>query len=327
MNNKLKTRLLIIGLCLLTAIPVSATGCQGEQQPTSALTSAKALSSTLVPNMELDIYAYLKQGSPTTLPADLTNVPFDIEVESLAIWGVRIEDDFTFGGALTLTSASQAVKIHSQIAPREDFWTKLSGSTIYVVQGSSTAAESLKRAILNNDFKNYDDSQALSAVAALPDGGTARLAGVVVAKPSKALISYMARVAKSEWLNTFNTALTLARLNVVAAGIYSSGEIDMDKLAMAMEKKGAITDLDSGILVLVKSGLPGFIVEPGVKRILSEAEFTEKSLDDLTLYHRSLGNPEAETIPVLVRIEGNRIFVAISGKESYAQTLITGINL
>lgn len=324
MKDKSKTKLLIIGLALTMAISISVVGCQEKEEPRAKAPSAEALSSTLVPNMDLDVYVYLKQDSPTTLPAEMINAPLDIDVESLAIWGVITEDDFAFGGALTLTSAAQADKVHSQITPQAETWTKLSGSTIYLVQGSGTAAESLKRAISNNDFKYYDDIKALEAVDKLPGGGTTRLAGVAVARPTKALFSYIAR--GGEGMGMVNTIMTLARLEVIAAGVYSPGPIDVARVATVMEREGGIPNLDLGILVLLKSGLPGFIVEPAVKKLLTEADFTERSLGELTLYQGSFDTGEGEPIPVLVRIEGNHVFAAISGKEAYAQTLITSIS-
>ena len=308
------------------AIPIATVGCQEREEPQVKAPPAGALSSTLVPNMDLDVYVYIKQDSPTTLPADMINAPLDIDVEALAIWGVSTEDDFAFGGALALTDASLAAKIYSQIKPEAETWTKLSGSIIYLVPGSGTAAESLKRAISNNDFKYYDDSKGLKAVATLPGGGTTRLAGVAVARPGKALSSYVARGGDAEGLEMVNTILTLGRLEVIAAGLYSPDQIDVARVAMAMERESGIPNLDLGILVLLKSGLPGFVLEPAVKKILSEAEFTERSLGELTLYQGSFDTGQGQAIPVLVRIEGNYVFAAISGKESYAQTLITSIN-
>ena len=324
MKANSKTKLLIMGLALLMAIPITAVGCQENEEPRAKAPSAEALSSTLVPNMDLDVYVYLKQDSPTTLPAEMINAPLDVDVESLAIWGVSAEDDFAFGGALTLTSAAQAAKVHSQITLLAETWTKLSGSTIYLVQGSGTAAESLKRAISNNDFKYYDDSKALEAVDKLPGGGATRRAGVAVARPNKALFSYIAR--GGEGMGMVNTILTLAKLEVIAAGVYSPGPIDVARVATVMEREGGIPNLDLGILVLLKSGLPGFIAEPAAKKFLTAADFTERSLGELTMYQGSFVTGGGQAIPVLVRIEGNHVFAAISGKEAYAQTLITSIS-
>ena len=321
----IKTKLLIVFLALVMAIPLASLGCQEAEKPPTETPAVGNLSSTLVPNMNLDIYVYIKQERPTNLPSEMINASVDIDVDSLAIWGVSTDDDFAFGGAIILADASQAAKVHSQIKDGKETWTKLSGNIIYLVQGSSTAAESLKSAITSNDFKYYDDEKGLRAVSALPDSGTTRLAGVAIAKPSKTLINYFTRASDTEGLKMVNTIVSIGRLDVAAAGLYAPGQIDVKRLARVMESGSDISSLDLGILVLLPSGLPGFIVEPAIKKLLTESEFSERSLDGLTLYHRSFDTKGGGTITTLVRINGNRVYGVISGSPSYAKTLITGI--
>lgn len=326
MKTTLKNKLLIAILTMSIAIPITTNGCQPQEETLPAAPATTALSSTLVPNMDLDVYIYIKQDSPTTLPADIIGAPFDVDVESLAIWGVRTENDFTFGAALTLTSDNQAASVHAQITPISDIWTMLSGNTIYAVQGSGTAAESLRAAITSNNFKYYDNSKALEALSRLPGGGATKLAAVAVAKPSKALISYIAKGANLEDMGMINLIMGIARLDVLVGGLYSPSQIDVARIAAAVESNSGIFNLDLGMLVLVKSGLPGFVVEPIVKQVLTGAEFTERSLGEFTVYQRSLDIEAGQPIPVLVRIENNYAFAAVSVKESYAETLISGIN-
>jgi len=321
----IKTKLLIVFLALVMAIPLASLGCQEAGKPLTETPAVGNLSSTLVPNMSLDIYVYIKQERPTNLPSEMINASVDIDVDSLAIWGVSTDDDFAFGGAIILADARQAAKVHSQIKQAKDTWTKLSGNIIYLVQGSSTAAESLKSAINSNDFKYYDDEKGLRAVSALPDGGSTRLAGVAIARPSKTLINYIARASDSEGLEMVNTIVSIGRLDVAAAGLYAPGQIDVKQLARMMESGSDISSLDLGILVLLPSGLPGFIVEPAIKKLLTESEFSERSLDDLTVYHQSFDSEGGGTITAMVRINGNRVYGVISGSPSYAKTLITSI--
>ena len=329
-NNKFATKLLttLLVLLIVTVIvtPIINVGCQEEKGQPTSLSSPNPLSSSLVPNMDLDVYIYIKQDEPTTLPADMIDAPFDVVVESLAIWGIHSEDDFAFSGGLSLLSASDASNLYTQITPDKDMWTKLSGNTIYFVEGSGIAAESLKRAISKNDFKYYDDQKSLKVVAALPDGGATKLAAVAIVKPSKALIGRITGAADTEALGLINLGLKIVGLNVVVAGLYCPHQIDVAEIAKVIEHEGSIGESDLGVLILAKSGLPGFIVEPIVKKFLTEAEYAETNLGELTIYKGFLDTDDNKAIPVLVRLEGNYIFIAISGQESYAQTLITGVN-
>lgn len=325
------TKLLITLIIVLIAAPIMSVACEeGEEVvPLPTPPPPTELSSTLVPNVPLDVYVYARQDSPTEIPAEMINVPDDIAVESWALWGYfPIDtpfDDSAVGMGLTLTSASNASNLYARISLKEDGWKRLSGNTIYLVHGSGTAAESLKTAISNNDFKCYDDSEALDAVAALPSHGTTKPAAIAIAKPSEALIGFIAKDADPEDLGRINMILKLVNLKVIAVGLYSPHHIDIAEIAETMESDGSIFDLNLGLLLLVKSGYPGFLVEPAVKKFLTESKFTETSLGEFTIY-KGAWDTESGTVPVLVRIEGNRIFAAVAGQESYAETLITSIN-
>jgi len=325
-NTKLKTKLFILVLCLLIATPITGTGCQEEvRQPTAP--SPSVLSTTLVPDGPLDVYLYAKQSSPTTIPAKMIEVSQDVSLESLAIWGVPAEDDFALGFALTLTSDSEASIVYDEITLEEYGWKKLSGDTIYLVQGSGTAAESLKTTISNNDFKYYDDSESLKAVALLPDGGTTKLAAVALVKPSDALIDFITKAANTEGSDLINIVLNLVNLKVAVSGLYSPNQIDVAEIAEVTDIGGGIHNLDLGLLVLVKSGLPGFIVEFATEKFLTRYQFTESKLDELTVYKGSWDTHDGEAVHVLVRVEGSHLFAAVSGQEAYAETLITSVQV
>ena len=252
----------------------------------------------------------------------MINAPHDTGVESFAIWGVPVEDTFAFGMGLTLTSASDASRLHAEISLDTEGWKMLSGNTIYLVQGSGTAAESLKTAISSNDFKRYDDSDGIVAVSSLSSCATVKPAAIALAKPGKAFISFIAKDTASENLGQINMILNLLNLKIAAVGLYSPQHIDIAEMAEKMEGGGGISELDLGILVLIKSGYPGFAVKPAVKKFLTESHFTETSLNGLTIY-RGSWNIDGQAVPLLVRIDGNRIFAAIAHQQEYAETLIT----
>lgn len=326
MNTGLKTKLLVLFLGLLLAIPIISVGCEEGVAPSPA-PSPGELSTTRVPNLPLDVYIYGKQSRPTTIPAKMLGVSQDINVESLAIWGIPAENDFAFGAAFTLTTSADAAAVFDRINVEKDVWKKLSGSTIYLVMGSGLAAKSLQTAISNNDFKNYDDAESLQAAASLPGGDTTKLAAIVLAKPGDELMALVTKNMDTGGSNFITTVLKLSGLKVVAAGLYSPQQIDVARIAEVIDKGGSIGELDLGLLVSVKSGLPGFVVEPVVKKLLTEQKFVETKVGELTLYQGSGEIRSGEEVPILVRLEGNRIFAAVSGQESYARTLITSVQV
>lgn len=327
MNSKMRARLFIPICVLLSIALLTIAGCQQGVSQLPAPSSPTQLSSTLVPDIDLDmdIYVYARQEDPTTIPAEMANAPYDIGVESLALWGIPTESELVFGMGFTLTSARDASRLYEEIEVGAGGWKRLDGSTIFLVQGSGNAAESLQTAISNRDFKNYDDSESLEAVATLPSHAPTRPAAVAIAKPSETLIGLLTQVFGSEAMGTVNTVLDTANLKVVAAGLYSPRQIDITRVVEAMQEGSNISTLDMGLLVVVKSGLPGLVVEPALETFLSQAEFTETNLGGITLFRRYFAT-DTGTIPVLVRIEGSYIFAATAGPESYAETLITSVS-
>ena len=326
MNTTLKKKLFVPVIVMLAATLIVNPGCEVAEEQSSSSTPTR-LSSTLVPNIPLDLYLYGKQDRPTVLPADMINASQDVSIETLAVWGASADDDFAFGLSITLTSAIEASKVYDEINLDKEGWKKLFGKTVFLVHGSGPAAKALKTAISNHDFKPYDDSEALRTAGTLPDGGTTKQAAIALVRPSENLIGFLTQDIDPKALNMINLVLKLVRLKVAAAGLYSPRHIDIAQVSREMESNGDITNLDLGLLILIKSGLPGFIVEPVVKKFLTKQDFTETSAGEVTVYRGHLDTEGGEDVPILVRIEGNRIFAAVSGQESYARTLLTSVHL
>ena len=325
-NNFIRHSVFIILLIMLVTIPMVGTGCEEEKIQPSAQLPGAGLSSTLVPNMDIDIYVYAKQERPTTVPKDIIGMPSDVIVESLALWGIATENNLTFSGGLAITSTTDLAEIQARIPDQAETWTSLADRNIYFVQGSGAVADTLKSAISQNDFKNYDDQQALMEVALLPDGETTKLAAVGIVKPGKELRQLITKNITPEYASMLDLLLTWGNLQVIVAGLYAPQQIEFAEVAQGIEQ-GNIWEMNVGILASVKSGLPGFVLSPIVDNFIDNFGYAETSLGDIKVYKGSIYTDSDKTIPILIRIEGNRIFAAISGQESYAETLIKSVNI
>lgn len=316
----------IILVIMLVAIPITGAGCQEKEAPPPAAVAGMELSSTLVPNVDLDVYVYVKQENPTTVPREIIGTPFDITAESLAMWGVATENLFTFGGGLTLASAADATSIHRQIPGQVEIWTLLSNLVIYFVAGSGTAADNLKSAISSNDFKYYDNREALYEVSLLPNGGTTRLAAVAIARPSQTLVKLITKEVDPETSDLLDVLIKTANLQVVTAGLYAPQQIDVAEIARDAELD-TILSSDAGILASIKFGWPGVVVSPIVVKALESAGYAKVNLGDLTVFKGYLDIGNGRTIPVMLRVKDNRVFAAVAGQESYMETLIRSVNI
>jgi len=275
--------------------------------------------------MDLDLYVYIKQEKPTVIPSNVVGQP-GVEAESLAVWGFSAGEVSAIGGALVLTTASQASSVYGQIPAQPERWTKLSDRTIYFVYGTGSAAEALKTAINNQNFKYYDDEKGLSAVRTLPNSGSTKLAGVMVARPDKPLIGNVIKETDPQAFGMVDMIIKVARLEVIAGGLYSPDQINVGEVTQAFEK-GTVSNLNAGILITLNIGLPGFAIEPIVGKLLTENQFTKVTVGNITVYKGVQTTSQGEKLSIAIRVEGSTIFAALSGKEAYAETLVTGVKM
>lgn len=321
---RLVKRLPVLAFVLLLLFSVLGVGCFGDvdQFP---IASADKFAALMVPDTNLELYAYAKQDRPTIIPAKIINLPHDIRVDSLAVWGLPSDKGLVFGAGFTFASSSDASEIYNSIKLEQDGWKILRDNKIYVVRGSGTAAESFKSAILNNDFKYYTNGNVLEAVTMLPRGGRTKMVAIGVAKPSKQVLEFTASYIGKKNFEQVDRILKLLNPEVVIGSLYSPHQINVAKAVEVFEKGSGAFVLDVGMLVSIKSGFPGFLVSPVAKNLVKDNGFVEKKVGEFTIYRGSWPAPDGSNIPVLVRIEGNYIFAAISGQEAYAETIITSI--
>lgn len=316
-------------LVVLISMPIFTLGCQEEELPPTPVETPVqgiALSSTLVPNTDFDVYVYVKQPEPTVVLQDMLGTPFDISVDSLALWGIATEETFALSGGLTLATAREAAELHSQIPEQSEVWTSLSDVTIYFVYGTGAAEAAFKTAISSNDFKYYDNQQALYELSLFPDGGETRMAGVAIVEPSETVVKLLAKYAAPDASDLMEVLLKTANLQVLTAGIYSAKQVDIAEIAKNMELT-SILELDVGILASAKSAWPGLVVNPIVSKALEAAGYTKVALGELIIYKGYLDLGDDKTVPVMFRVKDNRLFTAVSGNQSYAETLLINLNI
>jgi hypothetical protein len=318
--------MLIIIVIILAALPITGAGCQGKEIPPPAAVAGMELSSTLVPDIDFDVYVYVKQESPTTVPGEIIGTSFDITGESLAMWGVATGEYFIFGGGLTLASEAEAAETYNQIPDGRIVWTMLSNNMIYFVAGLGTDAESLKSAITNNDFKYYDNRDVLYEVSLLPNGGATRLAAVAIGRPSQNLVELVAKEVDPDTSDLLDVLIKTANLDVVTAGLYAPQQIDIAEVAGDADLD-TILSSDAGILASIKSGWPGVVVSPIVVKVLESAGYAKLNLGDLTVFKGYLDIGNGRTVPIMLRVKDNRVFAATAGQESYMETLIRSVDI
>ena len=315
--------LALVGL-LLIAVVLPLAGCDVAVPP-APTSGTLAVAQNRVPDMPLDVYAYIHQPQPTVVPLELLQVPADLKVASLAMWGVVANNNFSWGGALTMTSADEAAAAVADVPSDAGVWTKQDGAVVYFVDETGTAAAAtMKSAISNGKFVNYNFQPGIDALSFYPDGDTMQVLGAAAAMPGDALVNLVTRGATDETKTLVNTLTKSSGLQVVSAGLYAASPVDIRTIARNPTLE-SILSLNAGVLVSVKSTWPGVIINFLADRAIAGAGYDKVKLGDLEVYRGTIDVGGGTRVPVVIRIMGNRIFAAISGQESYAEALIEGI--
>ena len=299
-----KSTLAIIAL-LLAVIPlVVSTGCsQDGDIPFLPYTSKT--SEILVPSTPLDLFVYAKQQRPTTIPAQIAGMSHDVDVESLTIWGIPADRDFAFGMALRFAGENTAKDVFNQMKLEAEDWKTISGKTVFIVRGTGTAAKSLKSAIEKEDFGMYTDVKVLEAVQTLPNGSRAKMIAVGIAKPSPALINTIQQALNRDDFEKLNRTLKMANAQLVVGGLYSMYRIDIVEVMDMLNGRGSFSNLDTGFLLMVKSGLPGFMFQPILRSYLIDSKFEEVKAGDYSIYKGSWDITNAGKLHAMLRIDGS----------------------
>jgi len=309
----------------LVTLPLALTGCQNDMEQFENLLPSSEFSVLSVPDVDMGLYIYAKQRYPTAIPADIINMKHDITVESLAVWGMQGERNMVAGMGLTFEDAVTATDVYDSVKYDSTLWTLLRGSNLYVVKGDDPVAESLKTAITDNKFVRYDNSKLEEAANMLPKSVRAKLIAIALAEPSPQLMKFIGENIKEVNLDQVNHIIRAANLELFIAGLYSPNGINIAK-AMEISRGGEnLADLNMGLLIALKSGFPGIIIEPRMKSILVEQGLAEGKSGEYTVYKGYWSTPGINKIPVYARVEQNYLFLAISGQEEYGETLITSI--
>ena len=317
-----KALVILTMVTLMLSVPVLTTSCSSNMSGAAAT----ELATTLVPPVDLDVYLYANQQVPTVVPKSLTGAPVDISVQSVSIWGIVNSDtQYTLAGALTFTSSSDASAVFSQIPNTTNIYTKLSNNTIYFIKGSGGPAESIKNAIDNNNFKKYDDQNALAEVSKLPSGGTTNPGLIGVVKPTQAAVNLVKQYLDQNTANTINSVFSYAKPEIIALGVFGSQPLNLADLSQQVANN-TIWNSDLGVVVAIDSAYPGFIFSPIANHVIANQGFSQVTIGNLSAFKDSVSLGNGTTIPVYLNINGNQVYATASGNDAYAQTLMTSIN-
>jgi hypothetical protein len=311
-------------LCLLS---FSFTGCN-QVSNESGITigetpSPIGLASTHVPNVDIDLYVRAEQENPTAVPSSMFKTPDDILIKSLAIWGTVVGNELVLGTGIKMASADDARILNDRINMGTNGWKMLSGDVLYIVYGSATGRQQLQGAISRQDFRRFDDAELLRAASRFPDNTTDRPIAVGVVRPGVELAHSLVMGATVEQTQQINNMIELVDPRAIAIGLYSPKPLDLAQVLAVMQGQIEVSKLNIYTVGLIESGRPGLLVENTAKTLLTRYGFEEVSFGSHTLYRMMIKTYQQQTIPLLVWLNGNRVFASAAMQETYAQQLLS----
>ncbi|MBM3155251.1 MAG: hypothetical protein FJ008_07950 [Chloroflexi bacterium] len=310
--------------CLLGVLFAGCNQTSYQSAVASSNTSAPiALAATHVPNVDIDLYIWAQQEKPTIIPSSLLRTEADILIDSIAVWGMVVGGELVVGTGVKAASADDARLLDSLVSMDANGWKMLSGDVLYLVSGSATAREPLKNAISRLDFKYFDDVELLRAASRLPNNTTDRPIAIGVIKPTVELVNYLARGATDEQTRQMNTVIELVDPRAIAIGVYSKKPLDVAQVLGVMQGKIDVSKLDICALGVMQSGRPSLLVESTAKTLLKRSGFDEIAFGTHVLYRMWINTNQQQARPLLVWLNGNRVFASAAIQEAHAQQMIS----
>lgn len=323
-----KSVFIFLGL-LMAVLSLTVTGCEEKSGPTPTPTPVPQgfdLATTLVPDADFDIYVFARQVDATLVPGSIVDISGDFSVDSLALWGVNYEDSYAISGGLTITGADGAARLFDQVPEDAEFWAGITGDTVYFVYESETVGRELKGAIQSGRFKPYDNETALAELALFPDGGSTNLGAAAVAAPDRALANLVAKYTDPKIAGLIDIVLNTANIEVITAGFYSPGPIDVAAAVREIEATGWFEG-DIGVLASVKSAWPELMFGPIAGAALEAAGFPRVEMGGIIAYRSEIEITDGKRVPILFAAVKNRLYIAISSDEVYAESLLKGLDI
>jgi hypothetical protein len=159
-------------------------------------------------------------------------------------------------------------------------------------------------------------------VSRLPSGGTTKPGIIGVIKPNKTAVNMVKRYIDQNTSSTVESIFSYAKPSIIVLSVLSSQPVDLADMANRISNN-TFWDVDLGVALSVNSAFPGIVFSPIASRFIAGQGFPEVKVGDLTAYKYSAEIGNGKSISIYLNVSGNHIFATASGKDFYAQTLMT----
>lgn len=302
---------------VVVLLVIVVAGCAGPRAQVAQL--PEGFAAAMVPNMALDGYLYARQSQPTVISGGLVGLPFDPAVLSVEVWAVPSDSSEAIGAVVTAAGQRDAEALFAAIPTQADLWKRLAGANIFLVWGTGSGAEALKKAIDSRQFVPLSEAakDAWDLLRRLPGPPASKPAAVGFVRMEERLIQFMQKNSRGNFDQGFASAVNLTKIRLAAAGFYSSRVVQITDLMSPAGLKDAGV---AGILI-AKSSYPGFVISAALGPAASRLAVEKTELDGKTAYYKAVDAPMGEKVHVLFGNSGQYIYAEGAGDLPRAQQL------
>lgn len=299
-QNYAKNSLVLIILSLLVIIAA----CAGPKAQEALLPDG--MGSAMVPDVPLDGYLYMRQSQPTIISGAFLGLSFDPAIQSVEVWIVPSDAAESFGTVLTFVTRRDAEALFAIIPGRSDLWKMLAGSNIYLVWGTGSGAEGLKRAVKDKHFVllKEADKDAWNLIRRLPGKPDIKPSAVGFVRTEDRLIDFAQKNSPVGSNESVASAIKLAKIKIAAAAFYSTRVLKIADLLSPSSLKEA----GAGGILIAKSAYPGFVISSVLGPASSMLKIEKTDVDGKTAYYTSVKGLAGEKVHVFFNNSGQYIY-------------------
>lgn len=313
----MKTKLIcLVAVLTLSVINLASCGASPSTPAAAAPLLPQGFMSAQVPNVALDGFVYIDQGTPFTFsPPNSSDQRPQVTVNSALVW--LGPDVNTAGGEANFASPADAQAVNTDIGSGGvPVWSLVNGSTLYsVVKSPSTWTSSLETAITNQQFVSITASapNLANMFTYFPSnpGLTPFAAGFIDLTTGP--INSISNLVSSP-ITGYISDLQMAQISNLSFIAYSGKPLTLPATTLGPTD---ITSLQLGVLAVGVSGYPSAVISTLFGSEITGAGFTSYTASGVNIYQYQAG-----TITILVASKGNVIYVSLAQSKDLAQTLL-----
>ena len=310
-------KVLTLSLVVICLASMFLPGCFGEE--TKQLVPPllpPGFEDSKVPDVPLDSYFYLDQGSPFPLLEDegvaWVWYPFVSGRVIRALVCLNPTDSSeAFWLKITYGSPQEAQALYQAVAEFEGSWRLCQDGDLFLVYGQGLGAQSLIRVTTKSDFILFKDAypDIYEMMNRLPTNPPGKAIGAGFVRPSNNFNNWLREITGDEEIaREIIDTLKEAKMEEMVFGAYSEKDsVNWEDLEETAEESGL-----SAFLV-GKSSYPGLVLS----QVLPRVGLTEDFIDDEKIYVATF-----DSTHVAIKSVGSYLYIAVAPKPEEAKYLL-----